>query len=139
MTPKIALLLVTMVHSYDSIEPSKIYSDPVLGQYTEYPYPEFNEIHMEAEKNHYADSDREGPHVVVPDLTLENLNHYLYHGEEDFQQSFRVLVAGGGIGDTTIFLAEQLNHTNAKIIYLDFSPASMKIAQGRAAIRFNQI
>jgi len=135
MIPNLLLLLVTLVYSDDDINHAQIDSDPVLGQYTEYPYPEFNEIHMEAEKNHYADLDREGPHVVVPDLTLENLNHYLYHGDSDFQQSFRVLIAGGGIGDSVMFLAEQLNHTNAEIIYLDFSPASMKIAQGRAAIR----
>ena len=27
----------------------------------------------------------------------------------------KVLVAGGGIGDSTLFLAEQLNHTNAEV------------------------
>jgi len=110
-------------------------SDPVLGQYTEYPYPEFNQIHMDAERRHYENVNRKGPYVVIPDLTLENLNHYLYHGEEGFRKSFRVLIAGGGIGGTAMFLAEQLNHTNAEIVYLDFSPASMKIAQERAAIR----
>ena len=73
--------------------------------------------------------------MVVPDLTLENLNHYLYQGDQDFLHGFRVLIAGGGIGDTTMFLAEQLNHTDAEIVYLDFSPASLKIAQERAAIR----
>ena len=91
---------------------------------------------MEAEKSHYALLDREGPYMVVPDLTLENVNHYLYNGEEDFENNFRVLIAGGGIGDTTMFLAEQLNHTNADIVYLDFSHASMKIAKGRAELRY---
>lgn len=131
----ILLLIVCIAYSDNNLNPDTIDSDPVLGQYTEYPYPEFNEIHMDAERSHYANVKREGPHVVIPDLTLENLNHYLYHGDEDFQHSFRVLIAGGGIGGTAMFLAEQLNHTNAEIVYLDFSPASMKIAKGRAAIR----
>ena len=32
-------------------------------------------------------------------------------------------------------MAEQLNHTNAEVVYLDFSTTSMKIAQERAQIR----
>ena len=34
-----------------------------------------------------------------------------------------------------MFHAEQLNHTNAEVIYVDFSPTSMQIAQKRAKIR----
>lgn len=134
-TINILLLIVCIANSDDNLGPNTIDSDPVLDQYTEYPYPEFNKIHMDKERSHYANVERKGPQVVDPAMTLENLNHYLYHGEENFQQSFRVLIAGGGIGGTTLFLAEQLNHTNAEIVYLDFSPASMKIAQGRADIR----
>ena len=44
-------------------------------------------------------------------------------------------MAGGGTGDTTAFLGEQLNHTNEEIVYLDFSISSMKIAQSRAKNR----
>ena len=77
----------------------------------------------------------------------------------------KVLIAGGGIGDSTLFLAEQLNHTNAEvskpsyciiffllsilispstghllifklqIVYLDFSPTSLATAQARAEAR----
>ena len=131
MSSLITILVMIISKALDSD------SDEVLGQYTDYPYPEFNETHEMVERLHYADPDRKGPHEVVPDLTLENLNHYLYRGAEDFQNNFRILVAGGGIGGTTMFLAEQLAHTNAEIIYLDFSPASMKIAQTRASIRYN--
>jgi SAM-dependent methyltransferase len=46
-----------------------------------------------------------------------------------------VLVAGGGTGDTTIFLAEQLRDTDAEIVHLDFSGASIAIARKRADIR----
>ena len=111
------------------------YGDEVLGQYTEFPYPEFTDSHMEIEKAHYENINREGPYMLLPDLTLENLNHFLYKGEETFTDNFKVLIAGGGIGDSTVFLAEQLNHTNAKIVYLDFSPASMTIAKSRSRLR----
>ena len=110
--------------------------DPLLAQYTTYPYPEFTDLQILAERSHYEDQEGAGgPHALVPDLTLENINHYLYHGQEDYQDRFRVLIAGGGVGSSTMFLAEQLNHTNAEIVYLDLSPASMAIAQQRAKIR----
>ena len=35
-----------------------------------------------------------------------------------FVAILKVLVAGGGIGDSTLFLAEQLNHTNAQVLWL---------------------
>ena len=137
-------------------------SDPVLLQYTELPYPDFPQIYLQMEKSHYSDENRQvvvyskrfctnyvevvcisqsqGPFVVSPALTLENLNHYLFSGRENFESNFRVgrslthtwqyfqkqlyvfvailkvLVAGGGIGDSTLFLAEQLNHTNAQVL-----------------------
>ena len=46
-----------------------------------------------------------------------------------FRQNFRVIVAGGGTGRDTNYLAEQLNHTNAEIVYMDFSQNSMNVAQ----------
>ena len=52
-----------------------------------------------------------------------------------FRQNFRAIVAGGGTGRDTSFLAEQLNHTNAEIVYMDFSRNSMRIAQLRTKMR----
>ena len=46
-----------------------------------------------------------------------------------------MIVAGGGTGGVTVFVAEQLNHTNAEVVYLDFSTTSMRIAQRRARSR----
>ena len=46
-----------------------------------------------------------------------------------------MVVAGGGTGGITVFMGEQLNHTNGEIIYIDFSKTSMSIAQKRARIR----
>ena len=44
-------------------------------------------------------------------------------------------MAGGGTGATTMVLAEQLNHTESEIVYLDFSSSSMNVAQSRARFR----
>ena len=44
-------------------------------------------------------------------------------------------MAGGGTGPTTMVMAEQLNHTQSEIVYLDFSASSMKVAQSRAKVR----
>src|SRR5690606_5702152 len=67
---------------------------------------------------------------------LENLNHYCFAGARDFMRSgFRVLFAGGGTGDGTIFLAEQLYGTDAEIVHLDISEKAMEIAKARAELR----
>ena len=46
-----------------------------------------------------------------------------------------MVVAGGGTGGVTVFYGEQLNHTNAEVVYVDFSKASMQISQQRARFR----
>jgi 2-polyprenyl-3-methyl-5-hydroxy-6-metoxy-1,4-benzoquinol methylase len=66
---------------------------------------------------------------------LVELNHCCFQGRKSFNKSFRCLVAGGGTGDSVIYLAEQLRETTAEIYYLDMSEASRQIAQQRAAIR----
>jgi 2-polyprenyl-3-methyl-5-hydroxy-6-metoxy-1,4-benzoquinol methylase len=48
---------------------------------------------------------------------------------------FRALIAGGGTGDAAIFLAAQLRDTDADIVCLDLSDASLAIARERAALR----
>ena len=52
-----------------------------------------------------------------------------------YRNYFRIIVAGGGTGGVTVFMGEQLNHTNGEIVYLDFSKTSMHISQKRAKIR----
>ena len=66
---------------------------------------------------------------------LPMINHYCFAGKQSFSKGFRVLVAGGGTGDATIFLAEQLRGTDAEIVHLDMSHASIALAQERAKIR----
>jgi ubiquinone/menaquinone biosynthesis C-methylase UbiE len=46
-----------------------------------------------------------------------------------------VLVAGGGTGSALLYLAEQLRHTDAQLVYLDFSWKSLDIARQRAQLR----
>ncbi len=46
-----------------------------------------------------------------------------------------MLVAGGGTGSALLYLAEQLRHTDAQLVYLDFSWKSLDIARQRAQLR----
>ena len=46
-----------------------------------------------------------------------------------------MIVPGGGTGGGTNYLAEQLNHTNAEVVYIDFSVISMDISKNRAKVR----
>ncbi|PCJ24536.1 MAG: methyltransferase [Rickettsiales bacterium] len=95
----------------------------VQDHYLDYPYPERN---PEEEKTRLM--------KVYGDY-LGEINHWLFEGKEDFKKGFRVLIAGGGTGDSTVYLAEQLKDTDADVVYLDFSKNSMKIAQERAKNR----
>lgn len=95
----------------------------VQDQYLDYPYPKRN---PEDEKTRLLSLQAD---------SLSEINHYLWGGRQDFKKNFRVLVAGAGTGDAVIYHAEQLRDTNAQIVYLDFSKASMAIAKERAKIR----
>lgn len=63
------------------------------------------------------------------------INHHCFRGKRDFRNGFRCLIAGGGTGDSTIYLAEQLRSTDAEVVYLDISTASRQVAEARAAVR----
>jgi len=98
-------------------------SEAVRRQYENYPYPERN-----------PEDERKRLIRTFP-ATLETMNHYCFKGRRDFRLGFRSLVAGGGTGDGTIWLAEQLKSTDAAIIHLDISKASIEVARARAAAR----
>lgn len=95
----------------------------VQDHYLDYPYP------------HRNPEDEKTRLLRIYGDYLGEINHWLFEGKKDFTKNFRVLVAGGGTGDSTVYLAEQLKDTNAEVVYLDFSANSMKIAQERAKNR----
>ena len=46
-----------------------------------------------------------------------------------------MLVVGGGTGSALLYLAEQLRHSDAQLVYLDFSARSLGIARQRAKLQ----
>jgi SAM-dependent methyltransferase len=98
----------------------------VAAQYEAMPYPSRDP----------KDEDSRLIGTWLDDLDL--LNHHCFRGARDFRSGFRVLVAGGGTGDGTIFIAEQLRErgvTGARLVHLDLSAAAIRIAQERAQRR----
>lgn len=97
--------------------------DRVQQQYESLPYPPRAPAE---EKNR----------LLAPILDcLDLLTHRAFGGRRDLRRGARVLVAGGGTGDSLIFLAEQFRETPVEIVYLDWSQAAMQVAQQRAEVR----
>jgi len=92
-------------------------------QYEALPYP------------HRVPEDEKTRLLMTGTDDLAAINQYCFRGRQDFCSGFRVLVAGGGTGDATIFLGTQLNATDAKIIHLDLSRESIEVARSRARHR----
>lgn len=93
----------------------------VQDQYLDYPYPFRN-----------PEDDKTRLMRMQGDFLCE-ISHFLYKGKQTFKNGFRVLVAGGGTGDSTVWLGKQLmEYPNTEVVYLDFSKASMAIAKKRA-------
>lgn len=100
------------------------YLKDVREQYEEYPYPYRN---PQDEKKRLINTALDG---------LPYLNHVIYGGKQSFTNGYKVLVAGGGTGDSTIYLAEQLRDMpDAVVVYVDLSTKSMAIAKERAKAR----
>ncbi len=102
------------------------YLPDVRNQYEALPYPPCNP----------QDEHRRLVLTWLEDLPM--INHYCFAGRQTFQNGFRALVAGGGTGDATIFLAEQLRAMGARgaeVVHLDMSSASIALAKERATIR----
>jgi SAM-dependent methyltransferase len=111
------------------VSPPEATADPrdaeVASQYEAYPYPA-------------RDPKEEAARLVTgsPSRLLE-IRHYLYGGRP-LPAGFRALVAGGGTGDGTIMLAQQLADAgvpDAEVVYLDLSQASRAICVARAKAR----
>ncbi|MGQ0662325.1 MAG: class I SAM-dependent methyltransferase [Pseudomonadota bacterium] len=99
--------------------------DPVAAQYEAYPYPS-------------RDPEDERRRLVTGSPShLDEVNHYVFGGRRDFRAPFRALIAGGGTGDATIMLAQQLTDRGApaEVVYLDRSTAARRVAEARATAR----
>jgi len=93
------------------------------AQYEELPYPERKPLD-------------ETKRILMPMFDgIDRINHICHGGKKDFTKNSRILIAGGGTGDSTIFLAEQMRHSDCEIVYLDMSQASMAVARERADMR----
>lgn len=93
------------------------------SQYEQYPYPPRN-------------PDDEKKRLVRTSLDfLPKISHFCFRGQLNLKQPFEILVAGGGTGDSAIYLAEQVRHGPTRIDYLDFSKQSLEVAKKRAEIR----
>lgn len=91
-------------------------------QYEQFPYPPRDP----------ADERHRLLEAQIDRLPL--INFYCFRGQAGFAGA-RVLVAGGGTGDATIYLAEQLLQVNGEVVYVDISESSMQVAKRRADIR----
>jgi SAM-dependent methyltransferase len=100
------------------------YFPDVREQYEQYPYPERN-------------PQDEKKRLIVSHLTrIDTVNHHCFNGRQDFENDFRVLIAGGGTGDALIAWAEQLRtKRGARVTYLDMSSASAEVARNREDVR----
>lgn len=98
-------------------------SQKVRELYEQFPYP-------------LRDPHQEKDRLLMPPLdTLSRVNHYCFGGAKNFDEGFRALVAGGGTGDSMIWLGEQLRDVGGTVTYLEPSGASTKVARSRAEAR----
>lgn len=104
-------------------DPVSDFAPKVRAQYEEFPFPLRN-----------PEDEANGLIVTEQDF-LGKISHFCFGGRQSFGNGFRVLVAGGGTGDHTIFLAEQLRDYDAGVTYIDISAASLDIARKRAQVR----
>lgn len=101
---------------------SPAYAD-LLALYEEHPSPK-------------RDPSEERRRLVIrPMESLERINHFVFGGKQSFGPGTRLLTAGAGTGDETLYLAEQLRDRGGDVVYLDSSEAAALIAQRRAAAR----
>lgn len=95
----------------------------VRRQYEALPYP-------------HRDPAEEAQRLLLTEHDdLRQINCYCFGGRRNFAKGFRALVAGGGTGDATVYLAEQLRSTNGKVYHLDLSTASLDVAKERISRR----
>ena len=97
----------------------------LAAQYEAYPYPR-------------RDPRDEAKRLIVGSPGhLREIDHWVFGARRPASHPLRALIAGGGTGDATIMLAQQMAREGraGSVTWLDRSVASLKIAQARAAAR----
>ena len=97
----------------------------LAAQYEAYPYPR-------------RDPRDEAKRLIVGSPGhLREIDHWVFGARRPASRPLHALIAGGGTGDATIMLAQQMAREGraGSVTWLDRSAASLKIAQARAAAR----
>jgi SAM-dependent methyltransferase len=99
--------------------------DQLASQYEAYPYPR------------RAPREEARRLVVGSPSHLREIDHWVFGAKRPASQPLRALVAGGGTGDATIMLAQQMTSLGrpGSVTWLDRSSAALAIARGRAEAR----
>jgi SAM-dependent methyltransferase len=97
----------------------------LAAQYEAYPYP------------HRDPRDEARRLIVGSPGHLREIDHWVFGATRAASRPLRALVAGGGSGDATIMLAQQMARDGREgtVTWLDRSTAALKIARARAAAR----
>ena len=94
-------------------------------QYEAYPYPQ-------------RDPRDEAKRLIVGSPShLREVDHWIFAGRRPAATPLRALVAGGGSGDATVMLAQQMAAAGreGEVTWLDRSAAARKVAAARVAAR----
>jgi len=97
----------------------------LAAQYEAYPYPK-------------RDPRDEAKRLVIGSPShLREVDHWVFQASRPASQPLRALMAGGGTGDGTIMLAQQLASARrpGRVTYLDRSDAAFAVARARAEAR----
>jgi SAM-dependent methyltransferase len=97
----------------------------LAAQYEAYPYPR-------------RDPRDEAKRLIVGSPGhLREVDYWVFGAQRPASRPLHALIAGGGTGDATIMLAQQMAREGraGTVTWLDRSAAALKIAQARAAAR----
>jgi len=97
----------------------------LAGQYEAYPYPK-------------RDPREEAKRLIVGSPShIREIDYWIFGAARPANRPLNALVAGGGTGDATVMLAQQMTSLGrtGQVTWLDRSTAARAIAQGRAETR----
>ena len=97
----------------------------LAAQYDAYPYPQ-------------RDPRDEAKRLIIGSPShLREVDHWIFGARRPAAQPLRALVAGGGSGDATVMLAQQMTHAGraGDVTWLDRSAAARRVAEARVAAR----